>query len=419
MAVIDRVKWDGSPDVLAWKFGAENLSTLTQLIVAESQEAFVVKEGIYQGPFLAGRHTLNTANIPLLRGLIAAPFGGNTPFTAEVWFVNKAINLDVRWGTPDPIQLQDPKFHIMCPVRAFGQYGIQIEDSKRFLLKLVGTLPRFDSNVVSNYMRGALTTQIKNAVADAIITNGKSILEVSTELNALSTLLKERLGPTLSEYGVRLAQFNIHSINVPEDDTAVQTLKGALAKRTELSLLGVSYQQDRSLDILQTAAGNEGVAAGVMGAGLGTGLGVGIGMPLGQGIGQIASAFTTGAQPVSLVQGSGLGAIAAGTGHGPATITCDKCGAQISRGSKFCANCSDPVLACPSCGDDNASEAERCRSCGAAMPIKCAECATTIARGSKFCPECGGKQTLACSECGTILAKGAKFCGECGTPVSS
>ena len=113
MAVIDRVKWDGSPTLLAWKFPSDELSTWTQLIVNETQEAFVVRGGVYDGPFGAGRHTLSTENLPLLRKAIELPYGAKTPFSAEVWFVNRVTNLDVRWGTPDSIQLQDPRFHIM------------------------------------------------------------------------------------------------------------------------------------------------------------------------------------------------------------------------------------------------------------------------------------------------------------------
>ena len=176
---------------------------------------------------------------PLLRGLIKAPFGNQTPFTAEVWFVNRATNLAVLWGTPDPIQLQDPKFHVLVPVRAFGQYGIRITDSKRFLLKLVGTLQQFDEASISRYFRGVFTTRIKSAIATAIIANGKSVLEISTDLDTLSGMLREALAPELAEYGVGLVQFNIHSINVPEDDSAVQSLKNALSKRTEMGLLRI------------------------------------------------------------------------------------------------------------------------------------------------------------------------------------
>jgi membrane protease subunit (stomatin/prohibitin family) len=161
MAVIDRVKWDGTPNILAWKFPSEELSTWTQLIVNESQEAYLVRGGVYEGPFGAGRHTLSTENIPLISKLINLPFGGKTPFTAEVWYVNRVTNLDIKWGTPDPIQLEDPKYRVMLPIRAFGQYGIRIIESKKFLLKIVGTLKEFDSDTLSEYFRGVLITKIK------------------------------------------------------------------------------------------------------------------------------------------------------------------------------------------------------------------------------------------------------------------
>lgn len=291
MAVIDLVKWNGSPNILAWKYpfaNSEELSTWTQLIVNESQEAFLVHGGVYEGPFGAGRHTLTTENIPILRGLMGLPFGGKSPFSAEVWYVNKVTNLDVRWGTPDPIQLQDPRYQLMVPVRAFGQYGVRIVDSKKFLLKLVGTLMDFSVDALSEYFRGVFITRIKTEIANAIVRNGQSVLEISTQLEALSNMLRQTLSAEMAEYGVGLSQFNIHSINVPEDDPAVQRLKGALAKRAEMGIVGFNYQQERSFDVLQTAAGNEGSAGSVMGAGMGLGMGLGIGVPMGQAFGGLA-----------------------------------------------------------------------------------------------------------------------------------
>jgi len=292
MAIIDRVKWDGSPDILAWKFPSEELSTWTQLIVNESQEAFIVRSGVYDGPFGGGRHTLTTANLPLLRTLIGIPFGGQSPFSAEVWYVNKVINLDIKWGTPDPIQLQDPKYQVMIPVRAFGQLGIQVSHPKTFLLKLVGTLPSFDVTLLSNYFRGISITKIKTHIAKQISDIGIPILNISSHLEAVSNVLKEALTKDLEEYGIRLSQFNVHSINVPEEDPAVISLKAALAKKAEMGILGFNYQQERSFDVLQTAAGNEGTAGGVLGAGLGAGMGIGLGGSIGQGMAQIASTAT-------------------------------------------------------------------------------------------------------------------------------
>jgi membrane protease subunit (stomatin/prohibitin family) len=289
MALIDVVKWNGNADELAWKFPSDQLSTGTQLIVNESQEAMVVKDGSYDGPFSAGRHTLSTNNIPFLRQLIGLPFGGRSPFAAEVWFVNRAAKLDVLWGTPDPIQLQDPKFGIMVPVRAFGQYGIAVADTKTFLMKLVGTLPAFDAATVAAYFRGVLATRIKTAIASAIVDSGLSVLEVSTRLEALSGALQQALAVDLAAYGVQLAQFSISSINVPESDPAVQQLKAALSRRAEMNIVGFDYKQERGFDVLQTAARNAGGAGTLMGAGLGAGLGVAVGATVGQAFGQLVA----------------------------------------------------------------------------------------------------------------------------------
>ena len=302
MAVIDLVKWDGSPQLLAWKFPSQELATWTQLIVNESQDAFVVRGGVYDGPFGAGRHTLTTENLPGLRGVLGLPFGGKSPFSAEVWFVNKLTNLDVKCGTPDPIQLLDPRYKIMVQVRAFGQYGIRVTDSKRFLLKLVGTISQFDIDSLSEYFRGVFITRIKTEIANLIIKQGQSILEVSTQLEVLSNGLKKSLETEVAEYGVTLVQFNVHSINVPENDPAAMTLKAALAKKAEMGIVGFTYQQERSFDVMETAAGNEGSVGSVMGAGMGVGMGLGVGAPLGQAYGQMASEVREGMQAMPPTQ---------------------------------------------------------------------------------------------------------------------
>ncbi len=198
-------------------------------------------------------------------------------------------NLDVKWGTPDPIQLLDPRYKIMVQVRAFGQYGIRVTDSKRFLLKLVGTVSQFDVDTLSEYFRGVFITRIKTEIANLIIRQEQSILEVSTQLEVLSNGLKKSLETEVAEYGVTLVQFNVHSINVPENDPAAITLKAALARKAEMGIVGFTYQQERSFDVMETAAGNEGSVGSVMGAGMGLGMGLGVGAPLGQAYGLMAS----------------------------------------------------------------------------------------------------------------------------------
>lgn len=321
MAVIDFVKWDGAPNQLAWKFPSTDLSTWTQLVVNESQDAFVVRGGVYDGPFGAGRHTLSTENLPLLRDLIKLPFGGKSPFSAEVWFVNKITNLDVKWGTQNPIQLLDPRYKIMVSVRAFGQYGIRIADPKRFLLKLVGTVPRFDVDVLAEYFRGAFMTRIKTEIANLILKQEYSVLEVSTQLESLSNDLKSRLQDEAAEYGVALVQFNVHSINVPEDDPAAKTLKAALARKAEMGIVGFTYQQERSFDVMQTAAGNEGTAGAVMGAGMGIGMGIGVAAPLGQMYGQLATEVQGGGKAETPMSAPAPTQVAPGAGQGTGLVT--------------------------------------------------------------------------------------------------
>lgn len=166
MEIIDVVKWDAPPHEFAFRFPETNLNTKTQLIVSESQEAVFVKEGQFFGPFGPGRHVLDTKNYPFLTALVSHLIsGGKSPFTAEVWFVQKAIPLDLKWGTSVPIQIEDPQYHIMLPVRAFGQYGLQVENSKKFLAKMVGRVPVFTTETLVSYFRGIIITHVKNCIS--------------------------------------------------------------------------------------------------------------------------------------------------------------------------------------------------------------------------------------------------------------
>lgn len=138
--IVDRIKYDGPPNVLAWKYPYEDIKWGAQLIVNESQCAILVKAGQLIATLGAGRHTLTTANIPILGKLVNLPFGGNTPFAAEVWFFNLSVDLDVRFGTPTPIQVQEPRYNVIVPVRAHGQMGLRLADCPTFLREIVGTM---------------------------------------------------------------------------------------------------------------------------------------------------------------------------------------------------------------------------------------------------------------------------------------
>jgi membrane protease subunit (stomatin/prohibitin family) len=387
MTVIDLVKWNASDNLYVWKYPSEELSTWTQLIVSESQEAVVLLGGEMCGPFGPGRHTLDTQNLPLLVSLLKIPFGGKSPFTAEVWFVNKTMPLDVKWGTPDPIPVLDPMYKVMIPLRAFGQYGVQIDQPKRFLLKLVGSMPVFDREHLTSYFRGIILTKVRSNLATAIARAKIPILEINAILDQISDQLKSNISGDLAEYGVKLATFYVNSINFPEDDPGVIKLRDALAKRAEMDIIGYSYQQERSFDVLQGAAENPGtgnVSGAMMGAGIGMGMGVGIG-------GTIGGAFTQLAQNVQIAPSAGMGHV------------CPSCNIRYPNDAKFCSSCGK-LLSAPAPVN---------------MGIVCARCKKLVPSGAKFCLECGAPLTHNCTKCGASIPLSAKFCPGCGVPTTA
>ena len=238
MAIVDVIKYNGEADVFAWKYPNEELGSWTQLVVSESQEAILIKGGKVLDVFGGGRHTLDTANVPFLKKLINLPFGKKSPFTAEIWFINKGYNLDIKWGTPAPIQIQDPKHGIFIPVRANGIFSIRISNSKKFFIKLVATMPTFDKVKISDYFRGVYVTKVKDAISNYFIKEKISFLEINTYMDELSETLKEAIYPIMDDYGVELVSFYVNDISVPEDDIGVKTLKSALAKRAEMEIIG-------------------------------------------------------------------------------------------------------------------------------------------------------------------------------------
>lgn len=318
MAIIDVVKWDPEThaeksaepmdSVYAWKYPSTELSTWTQLLVHESQEAVLFRGGAMDGPFGPGRHVLKTENIPVIGKILNVPFG-RSPFTAEVWFTNKAIPLNIKWGTQPPISLLDPVFNIAVPITAHGQYAVQIEHSRKFLVKLVGTMSEFNQEKLKDYFRGVILTIAKTTIAKKIVENGtsggKSVLHIATELMSLSNAIKEELENTLQEFGLKLVNFYVSHIDVQEDDPSIKKLRDALAKRAEMNIVGYNYQQERSFNAIEGAAGftgaqgntinnfqNNPADAGIAGSMVGLGIGMGVGLPMGQAVGNQFSGIT-------------------------------------------------------------------------------------------------------------------------------
>lgn len=282
MALIDVVKCPLLDYELCRKFPSEDLRIGTQLVVYPSQVAFFVKGGQIYDSFEAGTYTLTSANIPLLNKIINLPFGGKSPFQAEVWFINLTSKLDMKWGTPSPIQLEDPKYNIIIPVRAFGQYGLKVSNPELFLKTLIGNMSSFSADKVDSYFKGKLLSQLSVAIANKMAKDNISVLEINTHLMDMSEYCNEVINEHFERYGLQLQEFSIVSINIPQDDPSIIKLKEAKDLAARLKITGRDvYQMERSFDVLEGAANNQGTGGQMIGAGMGLGVGASIGGQMG------------------------------------------------------------------------------------------------------------------------------------------
>ena len=278
MALIDVISTAFNENELVVKFPSDNLRLGSQLVVHPSQTAFFVHGGKICDEFTAGTYTLKNEELPLLNKIVNIPFGGESPFKAEVWFISQLHKLNIKWGTTQPMQLEDPRYNIIVPVRAYGQYGIQVANPRAFLETLVGNMTSFSVEKVDQYFKGKIVMQLSSAIAQKIAIDNISILEANVHLMDISNYCQQQINQVLIQYGIELVDFNIMSINVPDDDPSIKRLKEAKDFAARLKVTGKDvYQMERSFDVLETAAGNTGAGGQMvaMGAGLGMGLGVG------------------------------------------------------------------------------------------------------------------------------------------------
>ncbi|MFA4795959.1 SPFH domain-containing protein [Leptospira kirschneri] len=274
MALIDVIKYEGQPGEIVWKFPRNDISYFGQLVVNESQEAVFFKEGKALDVFGPGTHALKTGNIPILEKLVNLPFGGQTPFTAEVVYVNKSV-INMTWGTPAPIQIEDPKYHITLGVRAFGNYNIKVIDSKSFVNAVVGTQHKFDHDGVDKLLKPMVVTRLSDFISEVVLKNGVPITQISQHLEEASSAGKTKTQPDFQKYGLEVVDFFIQSINFDQNDPNFQKIQKVLTDKFEIETMGNMYQQKRMLDIGEAAANNPGGSAG---EGMSAGMGLGMGM---------------------------------------------------------------------------------------------------------------------------------------------
>ncbi|GAP71957.1 hypothetical protein SAMD00024442_20_46 [Candidatus Symbiothrix dinenymphae] len=297
--LIDVIKYNGETDEIVWKFPYENISTAAQLVVNQSQEAVFLKGGAVCDIFGPGTKTLSANNIPVLQKLINLPFGGKTPFTAEVWYVSKTVRRNLKFGTSHPIDLLDPLYNVSVPVRSFGEYGIQVTDSSAFLTQMVGTLHLFTTEDIIEQFQSLIVRKLSTCISKFILQKEITVVKISAYLDDISNYVRDAINEEFEQYGLRISNFDVASVNFDKADPNVKKILDSQSEASKRRMEGYNYQQERQFDIMQGAAQNEGSAGQMMGAGMGLGMGVGVGGVFGSQMGNIAGAVNQ-AQPTSV-----------------------------------------------------------------------------------------------------------------------
>lgn len=449
------IKYEGDNSTFIWKHPIEDFNSLTQLIVHESQEAVFFMNGQALDLFGPGRYTLETQNIPQVGKALNRTTGGETPFHCEVYFINKTVQMSIKWGTDSKVRFIEPTLGVPLEIGASGELNLMVSDSRKLLVKLVGTMNgiawddrggNFTKSLSASF-RPLISTAVKTNLSSCIKTHNIDILEIDENLTLLSDVLKANILPGFEEYGLTIPEFYVTTVVLPEGDPnfkhlrelhtislqkkvfEAQTTIGVAKAESEASIVAAQRQAvlerettEAQRELIQAQAEAEktklaGLAeAEVMRAkgytekdviqaevqkayaeGIGnmniSGTGGGVaGDMIGLGVGIAAAGAVSG--PIGEMF-KGIGTIPSSEPQKTTTVKCPGCNSDVPENSKFCPECGAKI--------ETLTENE----------IICPACGKKTSKG-KFCMECGASLIAKCAKCGAELPTGAKFCLECG-----
>jgi len=339
--LIDVIEWtDDTQNTMVHRYDMNGKEIMmgAQLTVRESQVAVFVNEGQLADVYQPGRYELTTQNMPIMTALKSWKFGFNSPFKADLYFVNTKQFLDRKWGTSNPVMMRDAEFG-MIRVRAFGIFAFRVSNPETFLKEVFGTNGMFTVEDVEGQIKRTLVSGLSDAIAESKI----PALDLAANYEELSQYALKALSPKVEALGLSLTSFVIENISLPEE------VEKSIDKRTSMGVVGDlnKYTQYQAAEAMREAANNPN------GGGM---AGMGVGMGAGAAMGQMFAQSMNGAQQAQPAAQA-------------ATVPCVSCGKPIPAGSRFCPECGAPQ----------------------AVANKCPKCGNEITPGTKFCPNCGQK----------------------------
>ncbi len=259
------------------EYGSGDFRMGSQVIVREYQEAVFFRDGKAYDTFGAGRHTITTANLPLLSGLIGLATSGRTPFTAEVFFVNMREFLDMKWGTAEPIPLRDTDLGLVR-LRANGVFSMQINDPALFVNKIVGAQGLYQTPQITRFLRQIIISKLTDLLGEL----GKGLFDLPALYDEIGAGAKAKVQDDFTSLGMALKTLYVNSIS-PTEETAK-----AIDQRAAMGAIGdmQAYLQYQTALGIRDAAQAGGAGGGLAGAGVGLGAGVGMGAAMAQVMGQ-------------------------------------------------------------------------------------------------------------------------------------